>query len=65
MKPLEVLTQLYPEWARWIAFVRSHLLEGRTVFRAILGPDVSVERTDHILARARRCAYQMTKRRSL
>lgn len=28
-----------------------------TIFRAVLGPDVSVERTDHILAGARRCAY--------
>jgi len=28
-----------------------------TIFRTILGPDVSVERTDHILAGARRCAY--------
>ncbi len=31
------------------------------VFRAVLGPDVSVERTDHILAGARRCAYRVTK----
>ena len=27
------------------------------VFRAVLGPDVSVNRTEHILASARRCAY--------
>lgn len=27
------------------------------IFRAVLGPDVGVERTDHILAGARRCAY--------
>lgn len=27
------------------------------VFRAVLGPDVSVNRTEHILAGARRCAY--------
>ncbi|MBC2884463.1 transcriptional regulator [Ochrobactrum sp. CM-21-5] len=27
------------------------------VFQAVLGPDVSVERTEHILAGARRCAY--------
>ena len=27
------------------------------VFRAVFGPAVSVERTDHILAGARRCAY--------
>ncbi|MGF1626739.1 MAG: helix-turn-helix transcriptional regulator [Alphaproteobacteria bacterium] len=30
------------------------------VFRAALGPEVSVERTDHILAGARRCAYRVT-----
>jgi len=30
------------------------------VFRAVLGDDVSVERTDHILAGARRCAYRIT-----
>ena len=30
------------------------------VFRDALGPDVSVERTDHILAGARRCAYRIT-----
>lgn len=29
-------------------------------FRDALGPDVSVERTDHILAGARRCAYLIT-----
>ena len=29
------------------------------VFRAVLGPGVSVERTDHILAGARRCAYRI------
>lgn len=29
------------------------------VFRAVLGPDASVERTDHILAGARRCAYRI------
>ncbi len=27
------------------------------VFRAVLGPEVTVERTDHIVAGARRCAY--------
>jgi len=27
------------------------------IFRAVLGPGVQVERTDHILAGARRCAY--------
>lgn len=31
-----------------------------TVFRAALGPDATVERTDHILAGARRCAYRVT-----
>jgi len=30
------------------------------VFRDALGPGVSVERTDHILAGARRCAYRIT-----
>ncbi|OIS93363.1 MarR family transcriptional regulator [Brucella cytisi] len=34
-------------------FCRSEL----QVFRAVLGPDVSVSRTEHILAGARRCAY--------
>lgn len=29
------------------------------VFRRVLGPDVSVERGDHILAGARRCAYRV------
>jgi len=32
------------------------------VFRATLGPDIEVERTDHILAGARRCAYHVTPR---
>ena len=30
------------------------------VFRAVLGPDVTIERVDHILAGARRCAYRIT-----
>ena len=30
------------------------------VFREVLGQDVTVERTDHILAGARRCAYRIT-----
>ncbi len=30
------------------------------VFRAVLGPDVAIERVDHILAGARRCAYRVT-----
>lgn len=34
-------------------FCRSEL----QIFRAVLGPDVSVNRTEHILAGARRCAY--------
>ena len=29
------------------------------LFRRTLGPDVTVERTDHILAGARRCAYRV------
>jgi predicted ArsR family transcriptional regulator len=31
------------------------------VFRRVLGPGVTVERSDHILAGARRCAYRVTK----
>ncbi len=34
------------------------------VFRAALGPEVTIERTDHILAGARRCAYQIHRRKS-
>ena len=30
------------------------------VFRDVMGPDVTVERTDHILAGARRCAYRLS-----
>lgn len=37
-------------------FCRSEL----AIFRAVLGPMVKVERTDHILAGARRCAYRVT-----
>jgi predicted ArsR family transcriptional regulator len=29
------------------------------IFRTVLGPDVTVERIDHILAGARRCAYRI------
>lgn len=32
------------------------------IFRAVLGPDVTVERTDHIVAGARRCAYRIAPR---
>lgn len=32
------------------------------VFRDCLGPSVEIERTDHILAGARRCAYRVTPR---
>lgn len=32
-----------------------------SVFQTVLGPDVTVERTDHILAGARRCAYKIAK----
>jgi predicted ArsR family transcriptional regulator len=31
-----------------------------SVFQAVLGPDVRVERRDHILTGARRCAYRVT-----
>jgi predicted ArsR family transcriptional regulator len=34
------------------------------VFEEVLGRDVAVERIDHILAGARRCAYRVTARRS-
>lgn len=34
--------------------------EELSLFSAVLGHDVSVERTDHILAGARRCAYRIT-----
>ncbi len=34
------------------------------LFRAVLGPQVEVERTDHILAGASRCAYLITPRRA-
>ncbi len=33
------------------------------VFQTVLGPDVAVERTDHIVAGARRCAYRITPAR--
>ncbi|MEQ9638917.1 MAG: transcriptional regulator [Alphaproteobacteria bacterium] len=32
------------------------------IFQAVLGPEVGVERTEHILAGARRCAYRITPR---
>jgi predicted ArsR family transcriptional regulator len=37
-------------------FCRSEL----TLFRDVLGPDAKVEREEHILAGARRCAYRIT-----
>jgi predicted ArsR family transcriptional regulator len=30
------------------------------IFRAILGPDARIERTDHVIAGARRCAYRIS-----
>ncbi len=39
-------------------FCRSEL----QLFRQVLGPGVDVERTDHIAAGARRCAYRVTPR---
>lgn len=42
------------------AFCRDEL----AVFRAVLGPAAQVERTDHLLAGARRCAYRITPRAS-
>lgn len=32
----------------------------QAIFQAVLGADVRIERTDHILAGARRCAYRIT-----
>jgi predicted ArsR family transcriptional regulator len=32
----------------------------RDIFASVLGPDCTVERTEHILAGARRCAYRIT-----
>jgi predicted ArsR family transcriptional regulator len=32
------------------------------VFRAVLGTEIAIERIDHILAGARRCAYRIHKR---
>jgi len=40
-------------------FCRSELI----MFRTLLGPDVEVERMDHILAGARRCSYRIARRR--
>jgi predicted ArsR family transcriptional regulator len=40
-------------------FCRSEL----EVFRDVLGPEVDVERVEHILAGARRCAYRITRAR--
>ena len=37
-------------------FCRSEL----AIFQQVLGPDATVERTDHLLAGARRCAYRIT-----
>jgi predicted ArsR family transcriptional regulator len=34
------------------------------VFRAALGPEAAIERTDHILAGARRCAYRVRPRQA-
>ncbi|MEM7442812.1 MAG: metalloregulator ArsR/SmtB family transcription factor [Pseudomonadota bacterium] len=34
------------------------------IFRAVLGPKATVERTDHILAGARRCAYEIASKSS-
>lgn len=33
------------------------------VFQTVLGPDVNLERNEHILAGARRCAYRITPKR--
>jgi predicted ArsR family transcriptional regulator len=36
--------------------------EELSLFRRVLGSEVRVERTDHVLAGARRCAYRITPR---
>lgn len=41
-------------------FCRSEL----ALFSAVLGPEVQVERLEHILAGARRCAYRIRRRRA-
>lgn len=41
-------------------FCRSEL----QLFRDLLGPEATVERTDYLLAGARRCAYQITPQRA-
>ncbi len=41
------------------SFCRSEL----EVFRALLGPGVAIERVEHILSDARRCAYQITEQK--
>ena len=43
----------------WQRFCRAEL----DVFREALGPGAEIERTEHILAGARRCAYRVTPRR--
>ena len=45
-----------PAAAACQGFCRAEL----ALFQAALGDGVSVERTDHILAGARRCAYRIT-----
>src|SRR5262249_43068242 len=37
--------------------------EELALFRGALGPDVEVERTEHLLAGARRCAYRINRKR--
>ena len=37
--------------------------EELALFRSALGPDVEVERTEHLLAGARRCAYRIAQKR--
>lgn len=37
--------------------------EELALFRSALGPEVEVERTEHLLAGARRCAYRITPKR--
>lgn len=68
---LEVTGGMPPKLAYWEAicaaatscqgFCRSEL----SMFRDLLGPEADVERTEHLLQGARRCAYLIRPRNSL
>ena len=44
--------------ASCLGFCRSEL----EIFQDVLGPEIAVERTEHLLTGARRCAYRITRR---